>query len=395
MDRAMDRANVAVDRIGFIVLFLLWTWWYTLMDCKAFWARPKSGFRTSGTGFRPITITRNDLGQGMPTLPIPVFVACVLGFASLRLWRQLGRASPLVWLLALCALQSVIIALSQHYGLAFARVLQPLAASLIPPGAWLAYRGRVGREDIVHGLGPLTGFAALLVTPPFLDVVLPGLFVMYGVMILISLRSGEDAQPDMLLASGDLPAMIWRVIGVALISSAFSDVLIVGTQLAGYPQLKPWIITIFSLGNLMIIGGLGLSPHLQTVEDDVPEVNVSAAQASDPALWGDIQAFMAAQKPYLDPDLTLSRLSRKMGVPVKVLSATVNLTTGENVSRFINAARIAAAQEAMLAGETVTNAMLMSGFNTKSNFNREFLRVSGRSPTAWLSHERARQQTAG
>ncbi|MEO1795292.1 MAG: AraC family transcriptional regulator, partial [Pseudomonadota bacterium] len=29
--------------------------------------------------------------------------------------------------------------------------------------------------------------------------------------------------------------------------------------------------------------------------------------------------------------------------------------------------------------------MLASGFNTKSNFNREFSRVQGQSPTAWLA----------
>jgi AraC-like DNA-binding protein len=28
--------------------------------------------------------------------------------------------------------------------------------------------------------------------------------------------------------------------------------------------------------------------------------------------------------------------------------------------------------------------MLSSGFNTKSNFNREFLRVAGVSPSEWL-----------
>ena len=32
----------------------------------------------------------------------------------------------------------------------------------------------------------------------------------------------------------------------------------------------------------------------------------------------------------------------------------------------------------------MTEAMLASGFNTKSNFNREFLRVKGESPSKWL-----------
>jgi AraC-like DNA-binding protein len=36
-------------------------------------------------------------------------------------------------------------------------------------------------------------------------------------------------------------------------------------------------------------------------------------------------------------------------------------------------------------GENVTAAMLASGFNTKSNFNREFLRVTGKTPSAFRS----------
>lgn len=324
----------------------------------------------------------------MPTFPIPVFVACVLAFASLHLWRQREQVHPLVLLLILCAVQSLIIALSLHYEIAIMRPVRPVTASLIPPAAWIAYHGRLSRADWLHVLGPITAIAALLVAPQFLDVLLPGLFLVYGGLILISARQGADAQPDTLLASSDLAANIWLAIGVALIASAFSDVLIASAHAAGYPQLRPWIISIFSVGNLLIIGTLSFSPHLQTVIDDEPDA-APAPQTADPELWQRIQTFMQTQKPYLDPDLTLSRLSRKLGVPTKALSATINLATGENVSRFINQARIAEAQQAMLQGDSITNAMLMSGFNTKSNFNREFLRIAGTSPSAWLTKERA------
>ena len=37
----------------------------------------------------------------------------------------------------------------------------------------------------------------------------------------------------------------------------------------------------------------------------------------------------------------------------------------------------------MEGGAGVTDAMLASGFNTKSNFNREFRRVTGRTPSDW------------
>lgn len=329
----------------------------------------------------------------MPTFPIPVFVACVLAFASLRLWQRRGHLHPLILLLILCAVQSLIIALSQHYGVVIMRTIQPLVATLIPPAAWFAYRGQVSRGDILHALGPITTAAALLVSPHFVDVLLPGLFVVYGGLILLSAKDGADTQPDALLASGDLPARIWLVIGAALIGSAFSDVLIVAAQIAGYGEARPWIISVFSVGNLAVIGALSFSPHLQTVVEVEPE-DAPAPQAADPEVWARVQTYMETQKPYLDPDLTLSRLARKLGMPVKSLSATINLATGENVSRFINQARIAAAQNAMLEGQSVTNAMLTSGFNTKSNFNREFLRVVGMSPSAWLKEAGGSKQSA-
>jgi AraC-like DNA-binding protein len=93
---------------------------------------------------------------------------------------------------------------------------------------------------------------------------------------------------------------------------------------------------------------------------------------------------MARERPYLDPNLTHAHLARKLRMPVKALSATINRATGENVSRFVNAERIRHAQSLLLRGETVTEAMLASGFNTKSDFNREFLRVTGQNPNDGL-----------
>lgn len=322
----------------------------------------------------------------MPTFPIPVFVACVLAFSSLRLWHQQGRSSRLALLLVLCAVQSLVIALVQHYGFTGMRSVQPILASLIPPAAWIVFRAR--GTVLLHLVGPLAVAAALVFAPQLLDVILPTLFVAYGSAILYRAKDGADAQPYALLSSGDLPARIWFVIGATLIGAAVSDLLIITTQIAGYASLRPWIISFFSVGNLLIIGVLSLSPHLQTqIEETLPEVaqEPSAEPTPDPQIWDQIQAYMAAQKPYLDPDLTLTRLARKLGIPAKMLSSTINLATGGNVSRYINQARIKAAQRAMLEGESVTNAMLSSGFNTKSNFNREFLRVVGTSPSKWLA----------
>tara|TARA_R110002110_G_scaffold227996_1_gene443424 strand:- start:209 stop:592 length:384 start_codon:yes stop_codon:yes gene_type:complete len=96
-----------------------------------------------------------------------------------------------------------------------------------------------------------------------------------------------------------------------------------------------------------------------------------------------VEAFLKREPLHLDPNLTLVRLARRMHLPEKRLSMAVNRATGTNVSRYINSWRIRHACALIENGTSVTDAMLDSGFNTKSNFNREFLRETGVSPRKW------------
>lgn len=326
----------------------------------------------------------------MPTLPIPVFGALVLGFLCLRLVLTQGRITSLASLLAACGMQALIIALAQHYMVPGMRLVQPITATIIPALAWMAFQTTSVRSarpsDIVHVLGPIAALAALVTAPMFLDVLIPGLFVVYGLAILLQSLQGPDAQPRAYLQSGNLPARIWLVIGAVLMASAFSDVLIVVAQIAGAAHLQPWFISIYSVGNLILIGAFGLSGQGHA-EPEPEETTASVPEAPDSALWERVQTYMSNERPFLDPDLTLARLARKTGIPAKTLSTTINRATGGNVSRYVNDARIETSKAMLLTGETVTNAMLGSGFNTKSNFNREFLRLTGKSPSAWLADQ--------
>jgi len=324
----------------------------------------------------------------MPSLPIPVFGALILLFVFVRLRVLNGRLTTLSALLAVCAVQLVIIALAQHYQVPGMRLVQPITATLIAPLAWYTFQTsavRSGRQsDWLHVLVPITALAALIVAPEFLDVFIPAVFVVYGAAILLPSLKGPDAQPRFALQSGEQPTRIWLTIGVLLIGSALSDVMIIAAQIAGYASWQPWIISIFSVGNLIVIGLLSLSDHIQ-VDDGQGDEAPLPVPTPDAEVWSAVQGYMESHRPFLDPDLTLVRLSRKLGIPAKTISTTINRATGENVSRYVNDARIAAAQAMLLDGENVTNAMLSSGFNTKSNFNREFLRVTGMSPSGWLA----------
>ena len=324
----------------------------------------------------------------MPSLPITLFAALVLAFLFLRMVVT-GRANaPLAWVLGLCAMQATVISLAQHYGVPGARLAQPVTATLIPAAAWLAFRAArdryPSRRDVIHFLGPVVAVLALIVRPAALDVVIPLLFAGYGAAILWSAWRQGDAFLNTALEAGGTAGRLWQIIGIALVASAFSDVLIVGAQVAGAGHLKPWIISLYSAGNLLLIGGLSLSRGLATLEP-APATRESdpAQEASDAEIMARLEALMDKDRLHLDPDLTLGRLARRLRLPAKRLSAAINRSTGENVSRYVNRARVAEAQRALRAGQSVTQSMFSAGFQTKSNFNREFLRVTGQTPSAW------------
>ena len=109
------------------------------------------------------------------------------------------------------------------------------------------------------------------------------------------------------------------------------------------------------------------------IDSPKPVSGVEEPSIDDEMLMQRLNTMMETNRPYLEPDLTLTRLARKLGTLAKQVSAAVNRATGENVSRFINSARIEVAKSALLEGKTVTQAMFSSGFQTRSNFNRESL----------------------
>ncbi|MDJ0931120.1 AraC family transcriptional regulator [Breoghania sp.] len=85
----------------------------------------------------------------------------------------------------------------------------------------------------------------------------------------------------------------------------------------------------------------------------------------------------------------MTRLSRRLGIPVRHVSRAINRKLVQTVPRVINEWRI---REAMnLLAETdypVTTVMFDCGFQTKSNFNREFARITGTSPSRFLRKAR-------
>jgi AraC-like DNA-binding protein len=328
----------------------------------------------------------------MPVLPIPMIIALVL-FAFLVLRIVKGETHvTLLALIAVCAVQGAIIALVQYYGVSFLRPVQAVLATVIPPVAWFAFIRASGDEDpqrylLWHAIGPALALLCLVVNPMLLDVLIPLSFTIYGVAMLVRLRGGEDSLPHSRLESGAYALMAWRIVALALIASAACDVLIAYGLAAGYSGVLLWMPSLVSSLSLLGLGALSLTRAIESRREQLGEEAVPSQEdlERDQAIIAKLDDYVRAHKPHLDPDLTLARLARKLTVPAKQVSAAINRSKNENVSRYINRLRIEEACGLLAGGKPVTAAVFDSGFNTKSNFNREFLRVRGQSPRQWLA----------
>lgn len=327
----------------------------------------------------------------MPTFPVPVFAAVLFGFLAAALALRQGRVGWVSLLCAACGLQALIISLVQHYGLAWLRPVQPVTAVAVPVIAWLTFQATAVRplglgRDGWHVIVPAIALVLVVLKPASLDGLVPLIFALYGAALLRAVWPGGESLPRLRLDTGALPGRIWTAVALCLIGSALSDLGIALAHIGGHAAWQPWIVSTATVVTLIVLAWLALSPGLTGEEDGEDEESPTPlATGEDNQIVARLNALLDETALYLDPDLTLSRLARRLGLPVKSLSAAINRVTGENVSRFINTRRIAHACDRLRQGDSVTAAWLASGFNAKSNFNREFLRVTGVAPSDWLA----------
>jgi len=155
-------------------------------------------------------------------------------------------------------------------------------------------------------------------------------------------------------------------------------------------QHAAMIVTLANVPSIFLLGLVAAGAGKAGSQADTGElVDPVADSAKEPepdytALLDQLTSLLVEQGLYADTELNLQRLARKAGIPSRQVSRAVNSQTGLNVSQWVNEARIRAACELLRESDaTILEIMQKVGFATKSNFNREFRRVTGDSPGNW------------
>ncbi|GAA4509387.1 hypothetical protein GCM10023172_42820 [Hymenobacter ginsengisoli] len=143
---------------------------------------------------------------------------------------------------------------------------------------------------------------------------------------------------------------------------------------------------------------LPASPEPAAEPNPAPLADVSASQASPEAellavaltpellAWRDkLLTLMAEQQPWLEPELTLTEVAKRLRITPGLLSKVINSGCGQNFNDFVNAYRVREAQRLLadprFAHYSLVGVALESGFNSRSTFNRVFKKVVGQAPS--------------
>ncbi len=164
------------------------------------------------------------------------------------------------------------------------------------------------------------------------------------------------------------------------------DISVLGTFLAaGEARAMALLSDAAVMGVVAISIGVaaGLSLLLGTGRPIEDQAQIEARPLEeDRAVLDRLDALMKQATLFRDPELTVARLGRRLGVPARSVSSAVNRVTGENTSRYINALRVQHAAHLLESSNLpVTDVMLEAGFISKSSFNTEFRRIIGKPPS--------------
>ncbi len=337
----------------------------------------------------------------MPSVPLPFLVTVLLLALLAMILRGADGAPanrPFLALIAACALQSMLMGLRWGYDTEPIGYLLTAVAATLPPLVHASFRALArnsphrGQATMwLHALPPVLVAVLVALWPPPIDVALIAIYLGYAAALLHLARRGPD-ELGLAPLEGVVPAYRALLIAAAaLVASAIIDVIVLLDFEWTRGEHVGAVIGIANLLGLLVLGLAAMAAGRAAPPADAVEPPGPASRAEsedDEKVMEKVDALMRTQELFRDANLTLNRLARRAGMPARHISVAVNRLRARNVSQYINGYRIGEACRLLTeTDQPVTRIMFEAGFQTKSNFNREFRRVTGMSPLAWRAQK--------
>ncbi len=320
----------------------------------------------------------------MLSVPLPFLAGLVFALTlhrSLKGVETPGSRRYFFAFLILYALQGLIVGLHFGYGIKALAPIQPITAAIMPPLAFLAFRALIDErleKPWLHILPPLAAAMAVGFLRDFVDPLLLAIFFGYGIALWrLTLTGGADVMAETSLPRMRPALRAARLTAGLMLFFALSDAsLALYTNIHGNGDV-PFAVTAMNLVAIAAVVIYYFAPDFSAARPALVSA-VTKPTEEDKVALSRIEAALEEGELYRSEDLSLAKLARRARLPAREVSAVINRATGLNVSQFVNDRRVAEACRLLRETErTVIQIMLDVGFSTKSNFNREFRRVTG------------------
>jgi len=338
--------------------------------------------------------------SGLINFPLPIItfglalVAATL-VARLDLGRGVGRWF-FVAFFVLIATGSFLVGLRFGYGV---EAMIPLQRSLPFFAGPLLYLGFVSFSENADRLGLLTAIhlgagIVLALVPPLIIGSLPDLewliglsYLIYLLLLLWMWRKGANhlSRARLEQAASLRRWMLWGALflfAFLIMDGAIALSFALHRADNALALISYGSVIMFVLVLVMIWAASRRTTSVQTASagPEMPEVT-GLAEAAD--------AYLRESQIYLDTELTVDRLAKRLKVPTRALSVAINQSKSMNVSNYVNDFRLDHAARMLIESrDSVSAVMEKSGFLTRSNFYRAFQEKYGQSPASYRKAKR-------
>ncbi|MFO7656977.1 MAG: AraC family transcriptional regulator [Bacteroidales bacterium] len=177
--------------------------------------------------------------------------------------------------------------------------------------------------------------------------------------------------------------------GMYAYNAAFQTIAYDTLQVSGYSVASLFVLVMgfFGIRHGNVFANIQVSSDMEKALQQ-PGDPILPANNKEEAFIRQLLAYMKESKPYLDPGLTLGKLSAQMDTTPEFLSGIINGSLYLNFYDFVNHYRTEEFKRLCgnpkNSGYTLISMAFESGFNSKATFNRVFKKEVGLTPSEYF-----------